>query len=102
MTGLEQSLHFKQIFKAIEVMGYDWTDGLVHVPYGLVSLAGEKLSTRNGNIIYAEDILKETIERAYNAIIEKNPSLSSRKKLPGRLVLAQLYSMIYLIKESRM
>ena len=63
VTGLEQSLHFKQIFKAIEVMGYDWTDGLVHVPYGLVSLAGEKLSTRNGNIIYAEDILKEAIER---------------------------------------
>lgn len=71
VTGLEQSLHFKQIFKAIEVMGYDWADGLVHVPYGLVSLAGEKLSTRGGNIIYAEDILKEAIERAYNAIMER-------------------------------
>ena len=79
VTGLEQSLHFKQIFKAIEVMGYDWADGLVHVPYGLVSLAGEKLSTRNGNIIYAEDILKEAIERAYNAIIEKNPTLSDKE-----------------------
>lgn len=79
VTGLEQSLHFKQIFKAIEVMGYDWADGLVHVPYGLVSLAGEKLSTRNGNIIYAEDILKEAIERAYNAILEKNPTLSDKE-----------------------
>ena len=53
VTGLEQSLHFKQIFKAIEVMGYDWADGLIHVPYGLVSLAGEKLSTRGGHIVYA-------------------------------------------------
>ena len=79
VTGLEQSLHFKQIFKAIEVMGYDWADGLVHVPYGLVSLAGEKLSTRGGNIIYAEDILKEAIERAYNAIMEKNPSLVDKE-----------------------
>ena len=79
VTGLEQSLHFKQIFKAIEVMGYDWADGLVHVPYGLVSLAGEKISTRNGNIIYAEDILKEAIERAYNAILEKNPTLSDKE-----------------------
>lgn len=79
VTGLEQSLHFKQIFKAIEVMGYDWADGLVHVPYGLVSLAGEKLSTRGGNIIYAEDILKEAIERAYNAIMEKNPSLDDKE-----------------------
>ena len=80
VTGLEQSLHFKQIFTAIEVMGYDWSDGLIHVPYGLVSLAGEKLSTRGGNIIYAEDILKEAIERAYNAIIEKNPSLNDKEE----------------------
>lgn len=79
VTGLEQSLHFKQIFTAIEVMGYDWSNGLIHVPYGLVSLAGEKLSTRGGNIIYAEDILKEAIERAYNAIIEKNPSLADKE-----------------------
>ena len=79
VTGLEQSLHFKQIFTAIEVMGYDWSEGLIHVPYGLVSLAGEKLSTRGGNIIYAEDILKEAIERAYNAIIEKNPSLADKE-----------------------
>jgi len=79
VTGLEQSLHFKQIFTVIEVMGYDWSDGLIHVPYGLVSLKGEKLSTRNGNIIYAEDILKEAIERAYNAIIEKNPSLTDKE-----------------------
>ncbi len=79
VTGLEQSLHFKQIFTAIEVMGYDWSNGLIHVPYGLVSLAGEKLSTRGGNIIYAEDILKEAIERANNAIIEKNPSLTDKQ-----------------------
>lgn len=79
VTGLEQSLHFKQIFTAIEVMGYDWSNSLIHVPYGLVSLAGEKLSTRGGNIIYAEDILKEAIERAYHAIIEKNPSLADKE-----------------------
>lgn len=79
VTGLEQSLHFKQIFTAVEVMGYDWSEGLIHVPYGLVSLAGEKLSTRGGNIIYAEDILKEAIERAYNAIIDKNPSLADKE-----------------------
>ncbi|MBE5874225.1 MAG: arginine--tRNA ligase [Lachnospiraceae bacterium] len=85
VTGLEQSLHFKQIFTAIEVMGYDWSDGLVHIPYGLVSFAGEKLSTRNGNIIYAEDILKEAIERAYNAIIEKNPSLTDKDAIAKKV-----------------
>ena len=79
VTGLEQSLHFKQVFKAIEVMGYDWADGLIHIPYGLVSLDGAKLSTRSGNIIYAEDILKESIERASAAIQEKNPELKDKE-----------------------
>lgn len=47
VTGLEQSLHFKQVFKAIEVMGYDWADELVHIPYGLVSLAEETSPNRH-------------------------------------------------------
>lgn len=75
VTGLEQTLHFKQVFKAVELMGCDWAKNLIHIPYGLVSLDGAKLSTRNGNIIYAEDILKEAIERAKESIHEKNPEL---------------------------
>lgn len=81
VTGLEQSLHFKQVFKAIELMGYEWADGLVHIPYGLVSLAGAKLSTRGGNIIYAEDILKEAIQRANVSIQEKNPELKDKENI---------------------
>ena len=81
VTGLEQTLHFKQVFKAIELMGYDWTEGLVHIPYGLVSLDGAKLSTRGGNIIYAEDILKEAVERAMKAILNKNPELKDKERV---------------------
>lgn len=81
VTGLEQSLHFKQVFTAIKVMGYDWSDALVHIPYGLVSLAGAKLSTRSGNIIYAEDILKEAMERAMEAIQSKNPKLENKAEV---------------------
>lgn len=81
VTGMEQTLHFKQVFKAIEIMGYDWADELIHVSYGLVSLEGEKLSTRNGNIIYAEDILKEAIERAKVSIREKNPELKDQESV---------------------
>lgn len=79
VTGLEQSLHFKQVFKAIELMGYDWYTGLQHIPYGLVSMDGQKLSTRTGNIVYAEDILKESIRRAYQLIDEKNPGLKNKE-----------------------
>lgn len=85
VTGLEQSLHFKQVFKAIEVMGYDWANTLIHVPYGLVSLEGEKLSTRNGNIIYAEDILNEAIERAYHLIQDKNPNLQNKEEVANKV-----------------
>jgi len=96
VTGLEQTLHFKQIFQAIEVMGYDWKEELVHVPYGLVSLKGEKLSTRNGNIIYAEDILKEAIGRALNSIEGKNPQLKDKEKVAelvgvGAVIFHDLY-----------
>ena len=79
ITGMEQTLHFKQVFKALELMGYEWAEDLIHVPYGLVSLDGEKLSTRNGNFIYAEDILKEAIGRALGAIQEKNPNLADKE-----------------------
>lgn len=79
ITGMEQALHFKQVFQALQLMGYDWAADLVHVPYGLVSLDGEKLSTRNGNFIYAEDILKEAIGRALAAIQDKNPNLADKE-----------------------
>jgi len=81
VTGLEQSLHFKQVFKAVELMGYEWAKNLVHVPYGLVSLEGAKLSTRKGNFIYAEDILKEAIGRALSSIEEKNPELENKEEV---------------------
>ncbi len=80
VTGLEQKLHFAQVFKVIELMGYAWSDGLVHVPYGLVSMSGEKLSTRSGNIVYAEELLNEAISRAEKAIETKNPNLQSKEK----------------------
>ncbi len=78
VTGMEQKLHFSQVFRAIELMGYEWAKDLYHIPYGLVSMDGEKLSTRKGNVIYAEDILKEAVSRALTAIEEKNPNLQDK------------------------
>lgn len=97
VTGLEQSLHFAQLFKVIELMGYDWYTGLVHVPYGLVSLKGARLSTRSDNIIYAEDILKEAIDRAAALIQEKNPALPNKEETAamvgvGAIIFHDLYN----------
>ena len=71
VTGLEQKLHFAQVFKVVELMGYEWAkENLIHVPYGLVSLEGGKLSTRSGNIVYAEDILKEEVGQVFAKVLE--------------------------------
>ena len=78
VTGQEQKLHFAQVFKVIELMGYDYYDKLVHVPYGLVSLGGAKLATRSGNIIFAEDILHQSIDKVKEIINEKNPDIADK------------------------
>ncbi|MBR4513951.1 MAG: arginine--tRNA ligase [Lachnospiraceae bacterium] len=98
VTGQEQKLHFAQVFKVIELLGYDWAkDSLVHIPYGLVSLEGAKLSTRNGNVIYAEDILLEAVAKIKEIIEEKNPELpdkdnTARKIGVGAVLFNDLYN----------
>lgn len=85
VTGMEQKLHFAQVFKTIELMGYEWADDLYHIPYGLVSMDGEVLSSRKGNVIYAEDILNEAVSRALNAICEKNPELQDKLNVAKKI-----------------
>ena len=97
VTGLEQKLHFAQVFKVIELLGYDWYQGLVHIPYGLVSMEGGKLSTRSGNVIYAEEILHESINKIYEIINEKNPDLPNKEEVAkmvgvGAIIFNDLYN----------
>lgn len=79
VTGLEQQLHFKQVFKVIELLGYDWYNQLKHVPYGLVSLKDGKISSRKGNVIFAEDILTESVKKIKEIIEVKNPDLADKE-----------------------
>ncbi|MBR1866893.1 MAG: arginine--tRNA ligase [Lachnospiraceae bacterium] len=98
VTGQEQKLHFAQVFKVVELLGNEWAkDSLVHIPYGLVSLEGAKLSTRSGNIIYAEDILLEAIDKARDIIAEKNPGLENKDEVAksvgvGAILFHDLYN----------
>ena len=80
VTGAAQSLHFEQWFKVIELMGYDWHDKLVHVPFGIVSLGGEKLATRKGKVVLLEDILAEAIKKTLKIIEEKNPDMDESER----------------------
>ena len=80
VTAAAQSLHFAQWFRVVELMGYPWYDKLVHVPYGMVSIGGEKLATRTGNVILLKDLLATAIEKVSDIITTKNPSLSGDEK----------------------
>ena len=96
VTGSEQKLHFAQVFEVIRRMGYDYADRLIHVPYGLVRLEGAKLSSRGGNIVYAEDIVREAIKRAQEAIDMKNPNLEDKEQVAhmvgvGAIIFHDLY-----------
>lgn len=98
VTGQEQKLHFAQVFKVVELLGNEWAkDSLVHIPYGLVSLEGAKLSTRSGNIIYAEDILLEAVDKVKKTIEEKNPNLENKDEVAkivgvGAILFHDLYN----------
>ncbi|TLD40290.1 MAG: Arginyl-tRNA synthetase [Candidatus Jettenia ecosi] len=78
VVGSEQKLHFKQVYKVLELMGYDWANRCVHVDFGLMKFKDGKMSTRKGKVILLEDLLIEAIERVRKIIEEKNPSLENK------------------------
>ena len=81
VTSAGQSLHFAQWFKVLEKMGYDWYDGLVHIPYGTVSINGEKLATRTGNVILLKDLFAMAIEKVAAIMDEKNPDIENKDEI---------------------
>ena len=80
VTAYQQCLHFKQWFKVVELMGYDFADKLVHVPYGMVSIDGAKLATRTGNVILIRDLLSAAVDKVTDVINEKNPNLENKEQ----------------------
>ncbi len=81
VTSAGQSLHFAQWVKVVELMGHKWAKDLVHVPYGTVSINGEKLATRTGNVILLKDLFKMSIEKVHDIMKEKNPDLENSDEI---------------------
>lgn len=75
VVGNEQQNHFKQLKAVLKEMGFDWSDNIHHIPFGLITQGGRKLSTREGRIILLENVLNDAIELARKQIDEKNPDL---------------------------
>ena len=87
VTSYEQILHFKQVFEVAKLLGVSekYTNGLIHVPFGMVLLKDGKMSTREGNMIKLEDLLKEAIARASQIIEEKNPQLENKEDIAKKV-----------------
>ncbi len=87
VVSYEQTLHFKQVFEVAKLLGLDekYTKGLEHVSFGMVLLPTGKMSTRDGNVISLDDLLKESISRARDIIEEKNPSLEGKDEISKKV-----------------
>jgi arginyl-tRNA synthetase len=90
-----QSLHFKQVFKVIELAGYDYHKGLVHVSFGWIRFADRAMSTREGYIVFLEEVISKAKEFAREIILEKNPDIEGVDQTAqdigvGAVVFAQL------------
>ncbi|MCL2287179.1 MAG: arginine--tRNA ligase [Firmicutes bacterium] len=97
VTGQEQILHFAQFFKVLELMGYPWAKGQVHVPYGLFRFEHGKLSTRRGKVIKMDELLDEAVAKTRAIIEEKNPNLADKDTVAeqvgvGALIFNKLYT----------
>ena len=79
VVAYQQDLHFRQIFRVLEKMGYPWAKDCVHVSFGMISFEGEALSTRKGNIVYLEDLLNQAVAKALEIIREKSPDLADKE-----------------------
>ncbi|HFH9843229.1 TPA: arginine--tRNA ligase [Streptococcus suis] len=81
VVGQEQINHFKQLKAVLKEMGFDWSDDMTHITFGLVTKDKKKLSTRKGNIILLEPTLDEAILRALSQIEAKNPNLENKEEV---------------------
>ena len=74
VVGSQQALHFQQLFKVLELMGFEWSKDLIHVPFGMVALEEGTMSTRKGRVVFLEDVLKQAIEKTKETVLSKNPN----------------------------
>lgn len=97
VVAYQQNLHFKQVFKVVELMGYPWAKDLVHVPFGMVSYEGQTLSTRKGHVVYLDEVLHRAIDKARDIVEEKNPNLENKEQVAkqvgiGAVIFYDLFS----------
>lgn len=77
LTSVEQNFYFKQLFKILELAGYKYK--MTHIGYGLVTLPGGKMASREGNVILYEDVYSDVFDRVYQEVIKRHQDWSKKK-----------------------
>jgi arginyl-tRNA synthetase len=90
VVDVRQSLHFQQVFKVLELAGFEWYKGCEHIPFGTMKFEDGVMSTRKGLIIYLEDVLDKSVESVSKIIEEKNPRLKNKKKIAEKVGLGAI------------
>lgn len=85
VVGNEQSLHFEQVVRIINMLGYDWADSVKHIGFGMLLQDGKKMSTRHGKSVVLMDVLNEAIELAKKYILEKNPNIDNINEVSKKI-----------------
>ncbi len=80
IVAYQQDLHFKQLFKVLELMGYDWAAECQHVAFGMVSYEGQAMATRTGHVVLLDELLTRAQEKALDIINEKSPNLENKEE----------------------
>lgn len=81
VVGAEQTNHFKQLKAVLKEMGFDWSDNIHHIQFGLITLNGKKLSTRSGRVVLLDEVLNDAVDLAQKQINEKNPDLADAEEV---------------------
>ena len=81
VVGSQQSLHFQQLFKVLELVGFEWAKDMVHVPFGMVALEEGTMSTRKGRVVFLEDVLKQAVEKTKEIVLSKNPNAKNVEQI---------------------
>lgn len=78
VVGGEQREHFVQMKAVLSLMGFEWSDDIEHIAFGLITFNGKKMSTRKGDVVLLKDVLDDAHELALKQIQEKNPALDDK------------------------
>ena len=78
VVAYQQNLHFKQLFQVLKLMDFAGADDMEHIAFGMVSMEDGSMSTRNGRVIWLQEVLDKAVEKARKIIEEKNPNTKDK------------------------